>query len=290
MHEAAESLTDLLELREVGQGVFVARPSRDAGFRVFGGQLIAQALAAACFTVDGKPCHSLHAYFLRPGKPGRPIEYEVAAMHDGRNFATRKVAAIQRDEVTLELVASFSPDVEGAEHQHAMPDVPAPESFPGEAERLAESPEGVPARVREMLRRPRPIEVIRLTERELERRGAWPGFTQMWMRAREALGSDPNLHRCAFAYASDMMLLEPSLRAIGARVWDDGLQVASLDHALWFHRPFRFDDWLLVASESTSVAGGRGFNRSSVFSRDGKLVASITQEGMIRKREREDIS
>lgn len=285
MNEPADSLLELLDLRDAGQGVFIGPPSRDGGFRVFGGQLLAQALAAACFTVDGRPCNSLHAYFLRPGKPGRPTEYEVSAMRDGRTFATRKVAAIQRDEITLELVASFATDAQSAQHQYDMPEVPPPESFPSEAERLAEATAEMPEAVQSMLRRPRPIEFISIEGRQRRDGTRRSGPTHTWMRARGALASDPNLHRCAFAYASDMMLLEPSMRAIGARFWDDALQVASLDHALWFHRPFRFDEWLLVVSESTSVALGRGFNRSSVFDRSGKLVASIAQEGMIRRRD-----
>jgi len=284
MDAGTESLLDLLDLQDAGGGLFIGPPSRESRFRVFGGQLIAQALAAASFTVDGRPCHSLHAYFIRPGKPGRPIEYEVSAMRDGRTFATRKVIALQRDEPTLELIASFASDAEGGEHQYEMPEVPPPESFPNEAERIEDSLKGVPPAVAEMLRTPRPVEVIQVQGRHRQG-GARPSSTHSWMRARCALTSDPNLHRCAFAYASDMMLLEPSMRSIGAKFWDDALQVASLDHAVWFHRPFRFDDWLLLASESTSVSGGRGFNRSSVFSRDGTLVASIAQEGMIRKRE-----
>lgn len=208
-------------------------------------------------------------------------------MRDGRNFATRKVVAVQRDEVNLELVASFCNDdaEESSHHQHVMPEVPPPESFPSEAERLAQQRSGLPPELQAMLQRPRPVEFIAIDDRSRRDATPRPGFVHTWMRARGALANDPNLHRCAFAYASDMMLLEPGMRAIGARFWDDGLQVASLDHALWFHRPFRFDDWLLVASESPSVALGRGFNRASVFDRSGKLVASIAQEGLMRRRD-----
>jgi acyl-CoA thioesterase II len=285
-----DGLPALLDLQDAGDGLFIGPASREARPRVFGGQLIAQALTAASFTVDGWPCNSLHAYFLRPGKPGRPIEYEVTALRDGRNFATRRVAAIQRDEIHLELIASFSNSEGGAEYQHAMPEIPPPESFPSEEERIAQSVRDLPAPVAEMMRRPRPVEVISINGRNASARGEGEqthrsAILYNWMRARGPIGDAPNLHRCAFAYASDMMLLEPSMRAIGAKFWDGRLQVASLDHSLWFHRPFRFDDWLLVASESTSVAGGRGFNRSSVFTREGKLVASIAQEGMMRKRD-----
>lgn len=284
MQDAAE-LLELLDLQTVGPGQFAGPPERDSRMRVFGGHVVAQALAAACFTVDGRACHSLHAYFLRPGKPGRPIEYEVQAMRDGQAFATRKVVAVQRDEPTLELIASFDRGDLGAEHSIAMPDVPAPETFPDEDTRIAQATESAPAEMREMLARKRPIEAIRVDARKLFDRTPTTAPTRTWMRTRGRLLEDTNLHRCALAYASDMGALEPSMRAIGATFGDSGMQVASLDHAVWFHRPFRFDDWLLFVFESMSVSAGRGMNRGSVFSRDGKLVASIAQEGVMRKRD-----
>jgi acyl-CoA thioesterase-2 len=277
-------LLELLDLQSAAQGVFVGPPSRDPRSRVFGGHVLAQALAAACFSVEGSPCHSLHAYFLRPGKPGRPIEYEVLAMRDGQSFATRKVVAVQRDEVNLELIASFAQDEPGPERQQAMPDTPPPESFPSEQERIARALEQAPPELHEMMRYKRPIEMIRVDERSLGDRTPTLGPVRTWMRARGPLMDDPNLHRCALTYASDMGALEPSMRAIGAGFGDSAMQVASLDHAVWFHRAFRFDDWLLFVFESESVAGGRGFNRGSVFDRHGKLVASIAQEGVMRKR------
>jgi acyl-CoA thioesterase-2 len=284
MQDVAE-LIELLDLQSVAPGQFTGPPERDSRTRVFGGHVLAQALAAACFTVDGRGCHSLHAYFLRPGKPGRPIEYEVQAMRDGQAFAMRKVVAVQRDEPTLELIASFDRGDLGAEHSIAMPDVPAPETFPDEDTRIAQALESAPPEFREMLARKRPIEAIRVDARSFGDRTPTTAPTRTWMRTRGRLFDDPNLHRCALAYASDMGALEPSMRAIGASFGDSGMQVASLDHALWFHRPFRFDEWLLFVFESVSVAAGRGMNRGWVFSRDGKLVASIAQEGVMRKRE-----
>jgi acyl-CoA thioesterase-2 len=287
MDAAEGELLELLDLQTVGQGTFLGAPGRDPGARVFGGHVLAQALAAACFTVEGWPCHSLHAYFLRPGKPGRPTEYEVAAMRDGQSFATRKVVAVQRDEVNLELIASFQRDEAGPEHQQPMPETPAPESFGNEDERLARTLQRTPPELHDMVRRKRPIELIRVDERDLREQKPAFGPVRSYMRARGKLLDDPNLHRCALAYASDMGALEPSMRALGAAFFDSSMQVASLDHALWFHRPFRFDDWLLFVLESPSVAAGRGFNRGSIYNRDGKLVASIAQEGVMRKREAE---
>jgi acyl-CoA thioesterase-2 len=284
---ASDNLLDLLDLKSAAQGVFLGPPSIDARSRVFGGQVLAQALAAASFTVKGLPCHSLHAYFLRPGKPGRPIEYEVSSMRDGQSFVTRKVMAVQRDELNLELTASFQNDDPGAGFQRTMPDTPLPETFPSEDERLAKYLATTPPAMHERIRTKRPIESIRV--------GAGGGFdvapgagpVRTWMRARGTLVDDPNLHRCALAYASDLGAIEPSLRAIGMSFTDAASQVASLDHAMWFHRPFRFDDWLLFVFESDSVAGGRGLTRGSVYSRDGKLVASIAQEAVMRLHEAE---
>jgi acyl-CoA thioesterase-2 len=288
MDPATEELLALLDLRNGGQGVFTGAPSRDERVRVFGGQLVAQALAAACFTLDGPVCHSLHAYFLRPGKPGRPTDYEVAAMRDGQSFAQRKVVAVQRDEVALELTASFSDEPAAAdawpEYQPAMPEVPAPESFPDEATRTAAMLEKAPPEMREWMSRPRPIEAIRIGGRDLADSTPSAARVQTWMRVRSPLVDDPNLHRCALAYASDMGALEPSLRAIGGGFGDSRIQVASLDHALWFHRPFRFDDWLLFELETLSVGRGRGLSRGSVWNRDGKLVVSLAQEGLMRPR------
>jgi acyl-CoA thioesterase-2 len=278
-------LLELLDLQSADKGVFVGAPSRDPRSRVFGGHVLAQALAAACFTVDGRPCHSFHAYFVRPGKPGRPTEYEVAAMRDGQSFAMRKVVAVQRDEINLELIASFDNGSPGAEHRAAMPDTPPPESFPDEATRTAQMLEIAPPELHDALRYKRPIELIRVDPRNFRDRTPSLAPLRTWMRTRAPLMDDPNLHRCALTYASDMGALEPSMRAVGALLGDGAMQVASLDHAVWFHRPFRFDDWLLFVLDSTSVAAGRGFNRGSIFSRDGTLVASLAQECVMRDRE-----
>jgi acyl-CoA thioesterase-2 len=288
-HPAVDELLDLLDLQKIGEGVFAGAPARDmfGNTRVFGGQLLAQGLAAASLSVPPDwQCHSLHAYFVRPGTPGRPIEYEVAAMRDGQNFILRKVAAVQRDQLNCELIASFEREQPGPEYQHAMPDAPAPESFPPEDERNARFLASVPAELRERFQHTGPIETIRIDSDEFHSPTPKFGPLRTWARVRSRLVDDPQLHRCVLAYASDMGALEPSVRAIGARFGDPETQLASLDHALWFHRPFRVDEWLLFVLESPSVAGGRGMNRGSVYTRSGELVASIAQEALVRQRDR----
>ena len=283
---AREDLLALLDVRETGEGVFTGAAAVSSAFRtrVFGGQLLAQALAAASFTVpDDAPAHSLHAYFARPGIPGRPIEYEVTAMRDGQSFLLRNVAAVQRDELTCHLIASFGRDQAGAEFQPPMPETPPPETFPPEDERNAR----LIARAGESMRKlfeSSPVEFISVDAPDIAERSEPRGPIRSWIRIRQSTPKDPIVQRCLLAYCSDLSLIEPSVRAIGGMFGDPELQVASLDHALWFHRPFDFDDWLLFVAESLSVAGGRGLNRGSVYTRDGALVASATQEGVMRKR------
>jgi acyl-CoA thioesterase II len=285
MEESVAELLELLDLQSQGQGVFLGAPSRDPFPRVYGGQLLGQSLAAASFTAPPDwPCHSLHAYFVRPGKPGRPIEYEVSAMRDGQRFATRKVIAMQRGEVVFELIASFEQEEPGSESQEPMASVPAPESFPPEAERLAVQLAQAEPERRPFLERRRPFEHIEITPRAPEDRTPSRAPVRHWVRLRDQIPSDPILHRCALAHASDAFALEASLRAIGAAHFDPELQIASLDHALWFHRPVRVDDWLLFSFENVSVAAGRGLSRGTVHTRDGKQIASIAQEGLLRNR------
>ena len=288
MDAATSELLELLNLESMGQGVFVGPPSHDKQTRVFGGQVLAQALAAASFTVDGASCHSLHAYFLRPGKPGRPIEYEVAKMRDGQSLSQRKVIAVQRVEPIVELVASFyePPSKTGSpiQHSRSIPEVPGPETFPDEEIRMQRLRDRLPEAHRDVATRKRPIEMLRIGDHDLGSRTRTTEPVRSWIRVRSPLPDDPNLHRCLLAYASDFGALEPSLRAIGGSFGDLQLQVASLDHAMWFHRPFRCDEWLLVSYESASVGEDRGLSYGSVWSQNGRLVASIAQEGMVRPR------
>jgi acyl-CoA thioesterase-2 len=285
------ALLDLLEVRDQGQGLFVGAPALDpfGRSRVFGGHVLAQALAAASFTVpEDQPCHSLHAYFMRPGKPGRPIEFEVAAMRDGQQFLTRKVAAVQRDELICELTASFTRDADGPSHQTRMPETPAPEAFAPEPERLAQLLASMAADVREPVEqqlRQSAIEVIYVEPNDFTDPPASSEPLRRWLRVREEVPNHPHLQRCLLAFMSDAGALEPSVRAIGGSFRDPMLQLASLDHAVWFHRPFRCDQWLLCVFDSPSVAAGRGMNRGSVYTRDGVLVASIAQEALLRARD-----
>jgi acyl-CoA thioesterase-2 len=288
LHPAVLELLELLDLQKAGEGVFVGPPAQQpfGNARVFGGQLLAQGLAAASFSVpDDWFCHSLHAYFVRPGTPGRPIDYEVSAMRDGQSFILRKVVAVQRDQLNCELSASFDREQAGPEYQQAMPETPEPESFPPEDERTARLLETAPPALRSRLQQQTAIEMIRVDGRDFDSSTPTFGPVRNWVRARSKLADDPALHRCVLAYASDMGALEPSMRAIGAKFTDSELQVTSLDHAVWFHRPFRIDDWLLFVFESSSVAAGRGMNRGSVYTRGGQLVASIAQENLMRQRD-----
>lgn len=288
MSDGFSDILQLLDLERVEQGVFVGGPSEDGRSRVFGGHTIGQALAAACFSVEGVVCNSLHAYFVRPGIPGRPTHYEVSAIRDGNSFATRQVIAVQRDEVVLHMVASFhEPTPSAFAHAVAMPAAAAPETFPDEDERLERLMAIVPPDMREQVRRKMPFEFIRVNDFEpaadADQERTRPN--RQWLRVRSSgLPSDPNFHCCALAYASDAGPLEPCMRAVGASFGDSTLQVASLDHAVWFHRPPSFSDWTLFTYESPSVAGGRAFSRGSVFARSGELIASIAQEGVLRQR------
>jgi acyl-CoA thioesterase-2 len=281
-----EDLLRLLDLQSIGQGAFSGAPSLSSAFRtrVFGGQLLGQALAAASFTVPGDVlAHSLHAYFARPGIPGRPIDYEVTALRDGQASAIRNVAGVQRDDMVFQLTASFGPDHEGPDFQSSMPDTPGPETFPSFEERRAKYMERASPQRRVMLSSS-PCDVIPVDLPDLEDTVPKPTRTRSWMRLHKPLPNDPVLHRCVLAYASDMGLLGASVFASGGNFADPELQIASLDHALWFHRPFVWDSWLLFVAESNSVAGGRGFSRGAVYTQDGRLVASLAQEGIIRKR------
>ena len=278
------SLTAILDLERLESNLFRGRSPKSTWPRVFGGQVIAQSLYAACKTVEGRQPHSLHAYFLLPGDPEQPIVYEVDRLRDGRSFTTRRVLAIQKGEAIFAMSASFQVDEPGYEHQMPMPKVPMPEELPDREEMASSILPHMPDAVQAYYQRKRPIE-IRPVELERYRTGGKmePKFN-VWIRAMEPLPDEPALHRSVLAYASDLMLLDSSLIAHGTTVFDQKIQGASLDHALWFHRPFRADDWLLYAQDSPSTSGARGFSRGLVFDRQGNLVASVAQEGLIRPR------
>ena len=284
MPNAVDVLLSILDLEPLEHNLFRGR-SPDIGWqRVFGGQVIGQALVAAARTVEGRIAHSLHGYFLRPGDPAVPILYEVDRIRDGLSFTTRRVAAIQHGRPIFSMEVSFQVAEAGLDHQIAMPAVPPPEELPSESDISSLYLEGAPESVRRYWERERPIELRPVDLRHYLGREALEPSQYVWVRATGRLPDDPEIHRCVLAYASDMTLLDTALFPHGRMVFDPDLQAASLDHAMWFHRPFRADDWLLYAEDSPSASGGRGFNRGSLFSRDGQLVASVAQEGLIRVR------
>lgn len=284
MSQISASLTAILDLEPLERNLFRGRSPKSTWPRVFGGQVIAQSLYAACKTVEDRQPHSLHAYFLLPGDPEVPIVYEVDRLRDGRSFTTRRVLAVQKGEAIFAMSASFQVEEPGYEHQMPMPKVPMPEELPDREEmaKMFASPQPNPLQT--FYQRKRPIEIRPV---ELERyQGAGnlePKFN-VWIRAIEALPDETAFHQSVLAYASDLLLLDSSLIAHGATVFDQKIQAASLDHALWFHRPFRADDWLLYSQDSPSTSGARGFSRGLVFDRQGRLVASVAQEGLIRPR------
>jgi acyl-CoA thioesterase II len=277
------SLLPTLDLERLDDDLFRGT-SPDVGWqRIFGGQVIAQSLVAAQRTVPPeRPVHSLHGYFVRPGDPSIPVIYRVGRVRDGGSFTTRTVSGIQHGAAIFTLMASFQRHENGLDHQIRMPDVPGPDDLPtGEAlgrEILARAPDAI----RRYWDRPRPVEFRPVSTDHYFTDAKLPPEQRIWVRVVEEIGDDPALNAAALAYLSDMTLLDTSLFAHGLSVFDARIQAASLDHAMWFHRPLRVSDWLLYAQDSPSSSGARGLTRGSLFDRDGHLVASVAQEGLIR--------
>ena len=280
---AIEEVLALLDLEKIEENIFRGVSPKDRMQRVFGGQVLGQALVAAGRTVEGRVCHSFHAYFLRAGDPKVPILYEVDRSRDGASFTARRVVAIQHGKQIFTLAASFQVEEKGYEHQFDMPKVPAPETLKDEHALLAENLDRLPAEMQAWLSRPRPIEMRPVTPHGFLDRGKHPPFDNVWIRATGPVPADTATQQAVLAYASDMSLLDTALLPHGIG-YDGGFMMASLDHAMWFHHPFRVDDWLLYAQDSPSASGARGFNRGAVYTRDGKLVASVVQEGLMRPR------
>ena len=279
-----KSLVDLLTVETLDDGLYQGAPLPGGKGRVFGGQVIAQALQAAQLTVDEHVAHSLHAYFMRPGEEGLPIIYKVTRDHDGRTFATRRVIASQKGKPILSMLLSFQMPETGFEHQDAMPDVPSPDTLISEIEYWQQRVDKLPGGAIKHLLRPRPIEFRHIVPRSPF--GGTPREPRhgSWFRAVAPLPDDAALHRAILAYASDMTLLGTASLPHGISFMTPGLQSASLDHALWIHEPFRADEWLLYTTDSPWAGGARGFNRGQIFSQDGRLVASVAQEGLMRMR------
>lgn len=278
-------LVFLLELEAKGADIFVGRRRPDGTGRVFGGQAIAQALGAASRTVaPDRQVHSLHAYFLRPGSDDLPIEYRVKRDLDGRSFSNRRVVASQQCKPILNFVASFQQPVAGAGHQHpAMPDVPGPENLTPDAtirKNVAAKVPGGP--IKQLLLRPFPVDFRSVEPRDWLDPQIRPPVSHVWFRTISPLPPDPAVHRAVLAYVSDFQILATALQPFGKTLHSDMIKGASLDHAIWFHEEFSLDDWLLFATESPWSGHARGYGRGQIFDRDGKLVASVTQEGMLR--------
>jgi acyl-CoA thioesterase-2 len=287
MSSAVQSLLEILDLETLEQNLFRGRSPQDRWQRVFGGQVIGQALVAACRTVGGRQPHSLHAYFLIGGDPKVPIIYEVDRIRDGKSFTTRRVVAIQHGQAIFTLMVSFHNDEPGLEHQAPMPDVPPPEDLPSEAQIKATILPGMPEAVQRYYKSERPIELRPVEYGRYLGKKSESGKVNVWMRTTGKLPDDPAIHQCVLAYASDLSLLDAALVPHGRSLFEKEFMGASLDHALWLHRPFRADDWLLYAQESPSMTGSRGFARGLIFTRDGTLVASVAQEGLVRIRRKE---
>jgi acyl-CoA thioesterase-2 len=281
-------LVDLLDLEPIEVDIFRGKQPEESLQRVFGGQVAGQALVAAGRTVPSdRPVHSLHAYFLRPGDPSVPIVYEVDRIRDGRSFTTRRVVAVQHGKAIFNLSASFQVVEQGLEHQSPMPSVPDPETLPTLPERLREYRDEMGG----WASRPRAIDIRYVTDpprvaRDRVRAGEElpEARSQVWMRADGTLPDDPLLHVCAVTFASDMTLLDAPLQRHGLAFGKDPIQLASLDHAMWFHRPFRADEWFLYDQDSPRTSGSRGLAHGEIYTHDGQLAVSVVQEGLMRVR------
>jgi acyl-CoA thioesterase-2 len=278
---ALDSLVGILALEKIEENVFRGQNEAARMGRLFGGQVAGQALMAACQTVEAWLPHSLHGYFLRGGDPKVPVLLTVDRIRDGSSFATRRVVAVQHGRAIFNMSVSFHKDEAGHEHGDAMPEAPPPEALPSWAERAAQKPERIPPHMREWMLSERPFE-IRASEPP-----SWlssepsRAANLVWLRANGSLPDDPVLHRCLLAYASDMGFVDNLYRP-HRKPGPRNVMMASLDHALWFHRPFRIDGWLLYVQRSPTAAGARGFALGTVYDAEGTLIASVAQEGLMR--------
>ncbi|HXW35855.1 MAG TPA: acyl-CoA thioesterase II [Acidimicrobiales bacterium] len=279
MSEALDFLVKLLDLEPIEVNIFRGVSPDERRQRVFGGQVAAQSLMAAGRTVDRGRVHSLHSYFLRPGDPNVPILYEVDRIRDGRSFTTRRVVAIQHGQAIFNLATSFQVEEEGPfEHQFPMPEVPDPETLP----RLGERLEPLRDQLADWFARPHPIDQRHIGELPWLTSNNSDPIQRLWIRADGELPNDPLLHACVATYASDMSLFDTMLAPHQVR-WDDtDFMGASLDHCMWFHRPFRADEWLLYDMDSPNAYGARGLARGFLFTREGQLAVSVVQEGLMR--------
>lgn len=285
---AVAQLIETLDIEKLEENLFRGT-SPDIGWqRVFGGQVIGQALVAAQRTVpEDRFVHSLHAYFMRPGDPSVPILYQVERIRDGSSFTTRRVVAVQHGRAIFSMSASFQIDEDGFDHQVEIPKVADPETLIGEKDFkevfLAQAPDAV----RKYWGRPRPVEIRPVSLVHYVSKDKLKPAADIWVRVTGPVPEDRRLAAAMLAYLSDMTLLDTSLYAHGRSIFEPDIQAASIDHAMWFHRPFSFDDWLLYTQDSPSASGARGMTRGSLYTRSGLLIASVAQEGLIRKKANE---
>ena len=283
MSTVADQLLDLLDIEQLEIDLFRGMGNGgETTTRIFGGHVIAQALMAAYRTVPDRLCHSLHAYFIRPGDPEIPVIYQVDRARDGGSFTTRRVVAIQHGKQIFNLSASFHIDEEGWDYQHQMPQVGNPEDWPNRNELRERHVDKIPEKFHDDFLRERPIELREVAPRDFFTPEKASDENHLWFRMESAKGQGPQMQHCLLAYASDMNLLGSSLRPHGLTWFQGNVMSASLDHAMWFHGPIQFSDWHLYDLDAPWTGKARGFNRGSIYSADGTLVASVAQEGLLR--------
>ncbi len=285
-NEVLDELIGLLELEKISENVFKGN-SQDLGFgNIFGGQVLGQSLSAASQTIsDDKKVHSMHGYFMRRGHPAKHITYEVDRIRDGRSFATRRVVAIQENRAIFSMSASFHVEEKGFDHQSEMPNVKGPEEFNSDLSFARKFKDKIPKVVRDQLTCDRPIEIRQVNPVNPFAPEKQPPYKCSWFRANGKLPDNPALHKYMLAYSSDFGLVTTSLYPHGHTFWEPAMKIASLDHAIWFHRDFRMDEWMLYVMESPSASGATGMCHGKIYTRGGILVASTAQEGLIRYKE-----
>ena len=282
MQPILADLLHLLELERIEDHIFRGESRDLGGERVFGGQVLGQALTAASYTVEGREVHSLHAYFLVPGDVAAPIVYEVEVARDGKSFSNRRVVAIQHGRAIFNMTASFQVPEQGLDHSVPMPKVPGPDGVPDVRELTPDLLDRIPEKMRRFLTHDRPFEFRPIEPVHVVAPPRADPRRHIWIKTVDKLPDDPHLHRNVLAYVSDYQLVATATLPHGIHFAEGNVQLASIDHAMWFHRPFRADEWLLYAMESPNASGGKGFALGRFFTRDGTLVASTAQEGVVR--------
>jgi acyl-CoA thioesterase-2 len=287
MTDVATELLNLLDIEQLEVDLFRGiGTGGETSRRIFGGHVIAQALAAAYRTVPDRLCHSLHAYFLRPGDPSIPVIYEVDRARDGGSFTTRRVVAIQHGKQIFHMSASFQVAEEGWNYQHQMPQVPGPDGLQNREELRSQWVDQIPEKLRADFLRPRPIEIREVEPRDMIAPKPVDDRNHVWIRMEAAAGTSEAIRQCLLAYASDMYLLGTSLRPHGLTWFTGEMMTASIDHSMWFHAPIHLENWHLYTMDAPFTGGGRGFNRGLIFTQGGQLVASVAQEGLMRAHKR----